>query len=48
MSHESSHETEEKRSMADQMFDETISGGAMFYCVALLVVMGLVMFGITH
>tara|TARA_B100000780_G_C21121269_1_gene454234 strand:- start:536 stop:682 length:147 start_codon:yes stop_codon:yes gene_type:complete len=40
------HEEENKGSIVDQMFDDSISGGAMFYTILALVVVTLVVFGI--
>jgi hypothetical protein len=40
------HEEESKGSIVDQMFDETISGGAMFYTICALVVVSLVLIGV--
>ena len=40
------HEEENKGSIVDQMFDETISGGALFYTICALVVVTLVLIGV--
>jgi len=40
------HEEEKKGSIVDQMFDETISGGALFYTLMALVVVTLVLVGV--
>ena len=40
------HEEENKGSILDQMFDNSIAGGAMFYTVVALVVISLVLVGV--
>jgi len=40
------HEEENKGSIVDQMYDDTISGGALFYTICALVVITLVLTGI--
>jgi len=48
MGHSNEQESNENKSLANQMLDETITGGAMFYIVAILLVMALLMFGIIY
>ncbi len=46
MSSHENHDEGNKGSIADQMFDDSISGGAMFYTIAALVVITLVLVGV--
>lgn len=46
MSAHNNHGEENKESLVNQMFDESISGGAMFWTISALVVILLVVLGV--